>query len=209
MSLASLIATGTEVWLDGVESDEIRRSRACGATGATSNPTIVAKIVGQGHSEGRIGELIRLGLTDDQIAWELDDELVRSAQNVFHPVWERANENDGYVSFEPDPFIEDQAAGMVQSERVRRYLSLGEKWAAGHRNRMIKVPASAAGLEALAAGVTLNVTLGRGLMVEGIQKFVEPQKALLGLIAQRRALLRRRVNGSAGGDVPAAGDTAR
>ena len=33
MSLASLIATGTKVWLDGVEPDEIERNRdwACGA----------------------------------------------------------------------------------------------------------------------------------------------------------------------------------
>ena len=71
--------------------------------------------------------------------------------------------NDGYVSFELDPLIEDEAAGLDRSERVRRYLELGEKWSAGHKNRMIKVPASAAGLDALealaAAGVTINVTL--------------------------------------------------
>jgi transaldolase len=163
MSLASLIATGTKVWLDGIEPDEVRRSRAWGATGATSNPTIVSKIVGQGHLEGRIAELIRLGRTDDQIAWELDDALVQSAQEVFLPVWEATGGDDGYVSFELDPLIEDEAVGLDRSERVRRYLSLGEQWAAGHPNRMIKVPASEAGLDALealaAAGVTLNVTL--------------------------------------------------
>jgi transaldolase len=46
---------------------------------------------------------------------------------------------------------------------VRNYIELGQRWAAGHRNRMIKVPATAAGLDALedlaAAGVTINVTL--------------------------------------------------
>jgi transaldolase len=46
---------------------------------------------------------------------------------------------------------------------VARYVELGKKWSAGHRNRMIKVPATPAGLAALeplaAAGVTLNVTL--------------------------------------------------
>jgi len=40
---------------------------------------------------------------------------------------------------------------------------LGRRWAEGHRNRMIKVPATSAGLDALeslvAAGVTVNVTL--------------------------------------------------
>ena len=89
MSLASLIATGTKVWLDGVEPDEIQKNRAWGITGATSNPTIVSKIIGRGHSDDRISELIEQGLTDEQIAWELDDELVKSAQKVFLPVWER------------------------------------------------------------------------------------------------------------------------
>lgn len=163
MSLASLIATGTKVWLDGVEPAEIEKNRVWGITGATSNPAIVSKIMGRGHFEGRISELIGQGLTDDQIAWELDDELVKSAQKVFLPAWERTKGNDGYVSFELDPLIEDEAAGLNRPERVRRYLTLGEKWSAGHKNRMIKVPASAAGLDALealaAAGVTINVTL--------------------------------------------------
>ena len=163
MALASLIATGTKVWLDGVEPDELQKNRAWGVTGATSNPTIVSKIIGQGHFDGRISELIGQGLTDDQIAWALDDELVESAQKVFLPAWERTKGNDGYVSFELDPLIEDEAAGLDNSERVRRYLELGQKWSAGHQNRMIKVPATAAGLDALeglaAAGVTINVTL--------------------------------------------------
>lgn len=163
MSLASLIATGTKVWLDGVEPDEIRKNWSLGITGATSNPAIVSKIIGHGHFDGRIGELIEQGLTDDQIAWELDDELVKSAQKVFLPAWERTKGNDGYVSFELDPLIEDEAAGLDSSERVRRYVALGQKWSAGHKNRMIKVPATAAGLGSLeelaAAGVTINVTL--------------------------------------------------
>jgi transaldolase len=163
MSLASLIATGTKVWLDGVEPDEIKKSRAWGITGATSNPTIIAKIIEGGHFDGRISELIEQRLTDEQIAWELDDELVQSAQQAFLPAWERTMGNDGYVSFELDPLIEDEAAGLDNSQRVRRYVELAEKWSAGHKNRMIKVPASAAGLEALeaiaATGVAINVTL--------------------------------------------------
>ena len=33
MSLAALMATGTKVWLDGVEPDEIEKNRAWGITG--------------------------------------------------------------------------------------------------------------------------------------------------------------------------------
>jgi transaldolase len=82
---------------------------------------------------------------------------------VFLPVWEETKGNDGYVSFELDPLLEDLQANMPHEERVGQYIELGKKWSAGHKNRMIKVPATPAGLDALeelcAAGVTLNVTL--------------------------------------------------
>jgi transaldolase len=163
MSLASLIATGTKVWLDGVEPDNIRANRALGVTGATSNPTIVSKIVGAGHLDDRIVELARQGLDDEAIAWALDDELVKSAQQVFLPVWQQTGGDDGYVSFELDPLIEDEAKALSHAERVRWYIDLGRQWSAGHQNRMIKVPATPAGIDALeavaAAGVTINVTL--------------------------------------------------
>ena len=38
--------------------DEIQKNRVWGITGATSNPTIVSKIIGRGHLDRRIGELI-------------------------------------------------------------------------------------------------------------------------------------------------------
>lgn len=163
MSLASLIATGTKIWLDGVEPENIRANRAQGVTGATSNPTIVSQIVGTGHFDERIVELARQGHDDTAIAWALDDELVTSAQQVFLPMWQHTKGDDGYVSFELDPLIEDDAPALPHAERVRRYIELGRRWSAGHQNRMIKVPATSAGLEALealaAAGVTINVTL--------------------------------------------------
>jgi transaldolase len=67
------------------------------------------------------------------------------------------------VSFELDPLLEDPGCPLSHSERVARYVELGQHWSAGHENRMIKVPATPAGLDSLeelsAAGVTLNVTL--------------------------------------------------
>ena len=52
---------------------------------------------------------------------------------------------------------------LSEEERTARYIELGKHYAADHLNRMIKVPATPAGIAALeelaAAGVTLNVTL--------------------------------------------------
>src|ERR1051325_2654957 len=163
MSVSSLINSGTKVWLDGVDPQEIQVNRAWGISGATSNPAIVAKIIEKGGFDDRIKELVEQGLDDEAVAWQLDDDLVKSAQEVFLPIWESTCGDDGYVSFELDPLIEDPAVSLPHRQRVRRYIELAGKWSAGHKNRMIKVPATAAGLDALeeiaAAGVTINVTL--------------------------------------------------
>jgi transaldolase len=161
--LKSLIATGTKLWLDSVDPDLVRSNRALGASGATSNPIIISDLIKTGRFDDQIVALAGQGLDDTQIAWQLTDSLVREAQSVFLPVWEETQGNDGYVSFELDPLLEDPTANMPHAERVRHYIESGKQWAAGHKNRMIKVPATPAGLGALeelcAAGVTLNVTL--------------------------------------------------
>jgi len=161
--LSSLTATGTKLWLDSIDPDLVRSNRAAGATGATSNPVIVSDLIRTGRFDADIVRLAQAGLSDDAVAWALTDELVKQAQGVFEPVWESTKGNDGYVSFELDPLIEDPKVNMPHAERVKRYIELGKKWAAGHKNRMIKVPATPAGIDCLeelcAAGVTLNVTL--------------------------------------------------
>ena len=162
-SLQSLIASGTKLWLDSIDPDLVRANRALGATGATSNPVIVAGLLKTGRFDDQLDELVLQGAPDDVIAWKLTDRLVTDAERVFHPVWEQTAGNDGFVSFELDPLLEDPELGPSHEERVQRYIDLGCRWASGHDNRMIKVPATPAGLDALeelaAAGVTLNVTL--------------------------------------------------
>ena len=161
--LKSLIESGTKLWLDSIDPDLVRKNRAEGATGATSNPVIISDLIKTGRFDDPLQKLLDQGLSDDEVAWQLTDQLVREAQAVFLPVWEQTRGNNGYVSFELDPLLEDPGANIPHDERVRRYVELGKKWAAGHKNRMIKVPATPAGLDALeplcAAGVTLNVTL--------------------------------------------------
>ncbi len=162
--LKSLIATGTKLWLDSVDPGLIKTNRALGATGATSNPIIISDLIKAGAFDAALDSLLQeTGLSDDEVAWRLTDRVVRSAQEVFRPVWESTKGDDGYVSFELDPLLEDPGNTLSHDERVARYVELGRKWSKGHDNRMIKVPATPAGLGALeelcASGVTLNVTL--------------------------------------------------
>jgi len=162
--LQSLIATGTKLWLDSVDPGLIKTNRALGATGATSNPIIISDLIKAGEFDEQLDSLLQeKGQTDEEVAWRLTDRVVRSAQDVFRPVWDSTKGDDGYVSFELDPLLEDPANKMSHEDRVARYVELGLKWSKGHSNRMIKVPATPGGLGALeelcAAGVTLNVTL--------------------------------------------------
>jgi transaldolase len=161
--LQSLIASGTKLWLDSIDPDLVRKNRALGATGATSNPIIVGDLIQSGRFDDLMLSMLKRGHDDNRLAWDMTDRLVADAQQVFLPVWEETKGNDGYVSYELDPLLEDPHGGPPHDVRVRRYIELGKEYSQGRRNRMIKVPATRAGLEALeelaAAGVTLNVTL--------------------------------------------------
>ena len=162
-ALTSLISTGSKLWLDSIDPELVQRNLSWGATGATSNPIIVADLIKSGRFDTELVELVESGHDNETIAWEMTDRLVRQAQQVFHSIWVQTEGNDGYVSFEIDPLLEDPDGALPLGERTRQYVALGQEWAAGHANRMIKVPATPAGLAALeelaAAGVTLNVTL--------------------------------------------------
>lgn len=161
--LESLVASGTKLWLDSIDPDLVLENRKFGATGATSNPIIISDLLKTGRFDDQIRALAGQGLDDAAIAWEMTDRLVKQAQEVFAPVHAATHGDDGYVSFELDPLLEDKSCTLSVAEKAARYVALGKQYAAGHTNRMIKVPATPGGLAALeelaAAGITLNVTL--------------------------------------------------
>ena len=161
--LESLIATGTKLWLDSVDPDAVAENRAIGATGATSNPVIISDLLKTGRFDKELTPLIQESDDDEVVAWRMTDRLVRQAQQVFRPVYEQTRGDDGYVSFELDPLLEDAACKLSTEERRDRYISLAKQWSKGHDNRMIKIPATPGGLasleEVVAAGITPNITL--------------------------------------------------
>src|SRR5947209_10766508 len=143
--LQSLIACGTKLWLDSVDPDEVARNRAFGATGATSNPIIVSDLIKTGRFDDALARFLGAGLADEEIAWKLTDLLVSQAQEVFRPAWDATKGDDGYVSFELDPLLEDPDRKLAAADRAKQYVALGKKWSAGQKNRMIKVPATDGG----------------------------------------------------------------
>src|SRR5947209_17602040 len=100
VALSSLIASGTMVWLDSIDPELVKRNRALGATGATSNPIIIGDLIKTGRFDSLVTPMVTEKLSAEDIAWRLTDTLVKQAQDVFLPVWEQTRGDDGYVSFE-------------------------------------------------------------------------------------------------------------
>ena len=123
--LKSLIACGTKLWLDSIDPELVLASRELGATGATSNPVIVSDLLRTGRFDDQLDKLLQQGFSDSEIAWQMTDQLVQDAQEVFLPVWQQTRGNDGYVSFELDPLLEDPESGPPITERVQEYIRLG------------------------------------------------------------------------------------
>jgi transaldolase len=162
-ALESLVATGTKLWLDSIDPTEVERNLGFGATGATSNPIIISDLIATGRFDSLISQFAKQDLDDEAICWQMTDHLVAAAQKSFEPIWEKTHGNNGWVSFELDPLLEDASCKLSPQEKADRYVSLAKHWNQGHKNRMIKVPATEGGLLALqemvAAGITVNVTL--------------------------------------------------
>jgi transaldolase len=162
-SIKSLIASGTKLWLDSIDPELVAENKALGATGATSNPIIVADLIRTGRFDDLLQRIAADTADDTGIAWGMTDQLVRRAQAAFEDIWTATRGNDGYVSFELDPLLEDPHRGPAHAQRVAAYIQSGREWSEQHQNRLIKVPATPAGLESLeelvASDVNVNVTL--------------------------------------------------
>jgi transaldolase len=161
--LQRLRESGVSIWLDTLSRDllnsgDFQRLIERGVTGATSNPTIFAKAITESAAyDEQLRELAGRGVADPRelfFGLALDD--IRAAATLLRRVYDDTHGWDGYVSFECTPDVaNDTAATIAQASDL---------WARLDRpNVMIKVPATAAGVPAIAEltarGVNVNVTL--------------------------------------------------
>jgi transaldolase len=161
--LGALAALGQSVWLDDLDRTLLREGALKrmiaedAVTGVTTNPSIFEKAIAGGSAyRGEIRALASKGCDPPQIAEQLMADDVRVAADLLAAAHERSGGADGYVSFEVPPDLAFDAGATIRAahrlwERVAR------------PNLMIKVPATAAGLEAIpeliGAGINVNVTL--------------------------------------------------
>jgi len=164
--IAELAAIGQSVWIDYLRRDVLTSGELAGlvgdgVTGLTSNPTIFEKAIGESDIyDEALDKLLAADVTDETGIQDVYEHLavedIQGAADALHPVYERTERRDGYVSFEVNPKLAHDTAGTIEeAQRLFRRV--------GRPNVMIKIPGTPEGLPAiratLAAGMNVNVTL--------------------------------------------------
>jgi transaldolase len=150
--------TASDYWNDSSSVEELTYAVARGATGATSNPTIVGEVLKKEMHlwRDRIPEIIADNptWTEDEVTWKLFEEISVRGAEILLPVFEQEGGRKGRLSIQTNPKLYRDAARIT--EQALRFGSLAP-------NMQVKVPATRAGIaaaeEATAAGVTINATV--------------------------------------------------
>ncbi|MGH7625415.1 MAG: transaldolase [Gemmatimonadaceae bacterium] len=160
--LQLLHEAGQSIWLDFIDrtilrnGELARRIQQDALTGMTSNPTIFEKALAEGAAYDDQLAAAPASLT----AWDLfelvETDDVRSASDLFRPVYDRTAGADGYVSIEVSPGAAHDARSTI-AEAHRLWETVGRP------NVMVKVPGTAEGALAVrqltADGLNINITL--------------------------------------------------
>jgi transaldolase / glucose-6-phosphate isomerase len=128
-----------------------------GLRGLTSNPTIFEKaIAGSKEYEESLRKLRAQDASVDDIFDAIVLEDIASAADVFRPVYDRTQGEDGFVSIEVSPLLAADTQGTIAEAR-RLFARLARP------NVLIKVPATPEGIPAIeqliAEGINVNITL--------------------------------------------------
>jgi transaldolase len=151
--------TPTVLWNDSCSIQELSASiETNGAVGATCNPVIVLTVVKQEWNlwEDRLPELVREmpAATEDEIAWKLMEEASQKAAALLLPVFEHEQGRNGRLSIQTNPKFYRNARAIV--EQAEHFSQLAP-------NMIVKIPATAAGIDAIEEatyrGVSINATV--------------------------------------------------
>jgi transaldolase len=160
--IRQITVLGQAIWLDYISRDLIRSGDLSelidqGITGVTSNPTILQKSISESPVyDDDIRQLAREGKTALEIYESLALADIGEAADCLRSVYNETHGRDGFVSIEVNPKLAQDTEGTV-GEACRLFHTLGRP------NVMIKVPATEAGLPAIATligeGINVNATL--------------------------------------------------
>lgn len=160
--LLGLKALGQSIWLDYISRDILedgtlaRMIEQDGVSGVTSNPAIFEHAIESGVYTEAIADAKRTHPEAAAVYETIAVADIMGAADVLKPVYDSTAGVDGFVSLEVSPALaHDAKATCAEARRL---------WQRVNRpNLMIKVPATPAGLQAVATligeGINVNVTL--------------------------------------------------
>jgi transaldolase len=152
------VRAGTDFWNDSCSLEELEYAIAHGASGATSNPTIVLQVLRQELAlwRPRLAELVALhpDASEDELAWLLIEEMAVRGAALLAPVFEQSGGRKGRLSVQTNPTFYRNAQAIV--DHAAHLAALAP-------NMQVKIPVTSAGLraveEATARGVNVNATV--------------------------------------------------
>jgi transaldolase len=156
--LQTVTGRPTDYWNDSCAIDELRYAVDRGATGATSNPSIVLEVLGKERPfwTARIRELAEADppLTETDLTWAVVEEMAVRGAAILEPVFVHEAGRKGRVSIQTNPQNYPDAERMLEQ---------GVRFAGLAPNMQVKFPATRAGIEAIehatAAGISINATV--------------------------------------------------
>jgi transaldolase len=162
-ALADLSAQDVSIWLDDISRERLRTGnlesliKDFNVRGVTSNPTIFAGALAKGDAyDEQTKDLALRGVTVEEAARMITTADIRWAADVLRPVYDESAGVDGRVSLEVDPRLARDTDKTVAEARQLW-------WLVDRPNLYIKIPATEAGIPAIAAtlaeGISVNVTL--------------------------------------------------
>jgi transaldolase len=178
--------TQTQYWNDSCAVEELAYAIERGATGATSNPSIVLDVMKKekAYWVPRVHALAAANPTWSEVdlTWAIVEEMAARGAGILEPVFVRAGGARGRLSVQTNPANHRDPDRMV--EQAVRFAALAP-------NIQVKFPATAAGI------VAIEEATFRGVNINGTVSFTVPQ-AIAIAEAVERGLDRR---ASAGLDV--------
>jgi transaldolase len=184
--LRQLSDQGVAIWLDDMSRARLSTGtlaeliRDKHVVGATTNPTIFQKALdGSAFYDDQVTDLARRGVDVEEAVRMITTYDVRWACDVFAPVYEASNGIDGRVSIEVDPRLAHDSEKTIAEARQLW-------WLVDRPNLFIKIPATKAGLPAIAQciaeGISINVTL-----IFSLERYGEVMEAFLDGLERARA----------------------
>jgi transaldolase len=184
--LNELTAAGVAIWLDDLSRTRLVSSsladlvRDRHVVGVTTNPTIFQRAMS--HSDcydQQLGDLAMRGVEVEEAVRMITTFDVRWACDVLRNSYEASDGVDGRVSIEVDPrFAHDTEKTVAEARQLW--------WLVDRPNLFIKIPATRAGLPAiaqcLAEGISINVTL-----IFSLRRYAEVMDAFLEGVERARA----------------------